>query len=404
MLFKLAWRNVWRNKRRSLITIASIFVAVFLAIFMRSMQLGMYSSMIDNVVGSYTGYVQIHKKGYWEEQKVDNSLELKTELLQTITTTKGVKNIIPRLQIFSLASNRELSQGVIVNGIMQNKENLLVDWSTRLKSGQLLTGTDDELVIAKGIAKIFEVDLGDTMVLIGQGYHGTNAAGKYVISGIVNLKNPKLNNISVFLNLKTAQEYIGADNLLTHLIIDKKDITDEEILSSDLQSNLGTDYEVMTWREMIPELEQTIQADSVGGLIMIFILYMIITFGIFGTVLMMTQERTYEFGVLISIGMKKSKLAITMIIETIMLSLIGIFSGTILVMPIAFYFHQNPIILSGDYADTMENFGFDPVIPLSIDFSIPITHGLIIFLISIIIALYPSWYILKMDPVKSMKR
>ncbi|MDC0231242.1 FtsX-like permease family protein [Aureispira] len=404
MLFKLAWRNIWRNKRRSLITIASIFVAVFLAVFMRSMQLGMYSSMIDNVVGAYTGYVQIHKKGYWEEQKVDNSLQAKPKLLQTITSTKGVKNIIPRLQIFTLASNGELAQGVMVNGVIQDKENLLIDWGTRLNSGQLLSGKDDELVIAKGIAKIFEVELGDTMVFIGQGYHGTNAAGKYVISGIVNLKNPKLNNISVFLNLKTAQNYIGAHNLLTHLIVDKKDIIDEEVLSSNLKSKLGKNYEIMTWREMIPELEQTIQADSVAGLIMIFILYMIITFGIFGTVLMMTQERTYEFGVLVAIGMKKTKLALTMILETIMLTLIGIFSGAVSVMPFAYYFHKNPIVLSGDYADTMENFGFDPVIPLSIDLSIPLTHGFIIFLISLIIALYPSWYIFKMDPVKSMKR
>ena len=404
MLFKLAWRNIWRNKRRSAITIASIFVAVFLAVFMRSMQLGMYSSMIDNVVGSYTGYVQIHKNGFWEEQKIDNSLQAKPELLQSITSTKGVKNVIPRLQTFTLASNRELSQGVLVNGVIQEKENLLIDWNTRLKSGKLLSGKDDEVVIAKGIAKIFEVEIGDTMVFIGQGYHGTNAAGKYVISGIVNLKNPKLNNLSVFLNLKTAQDYIGANNLLTHLIIDKEDTADEELLSSDLLSKLGKDYEVMTWREMIPELEQTIQADSVGGLIMIFILYMIITFGIFGTVLMMTQERTYEFGVLVSIGMKKAMLAFTMIMETIMLSLIGIFSGTISVLPIAFYFHKNPIVLSGDEADTMENFGFDPVIPLSIDFTIPLTHGLIIFLISLIIALYPTWYILKLDPAKSMKR
>ena len=43
--------------------------------------------------------------------------------------------------------------------------------------------------------------------------------------------------------------------------------------------------------KMMPEIQQVIQADSTGGLVMIFILYMIITFGIFGTVLMMTQEK-----------------------------------------------------------------------------------------------------------------
>ena len=60
----------------------------------------------------------------------------------------------------------------------------------------------------------------------------------------------------------------------------------------------------MTWKETLPEIEQTITADSAGGLIMAFILYVIVVFGMFGTVLMMT-ERKYEFGVLISIGMSR---------------------------------------------------------------------------------------------------
>ncbi len=371
---------------------------------MRSMQLGMYAGMIDNVVGSYSGYVQIHKEGFWEEQIVDNSMIADADLLEKVEKTAGIKNIVPRLQTFSLASNDEISQGVMINGVKQDKENLLVDWNTRIDTGSLLSGKADEVVIARGIAEIFEVGLGDTMVFIGQGYHGTNAAGKYIISGIVNMKNPKLNNLSVFLNLETAQNLVGADNLITHLIIDKDEAADEEKIRTELLTKLGKDYEVMTWRTMLPELEQTIMADSVGGLIMVFILYMIITFGIFGTVLMMTQERSYEFGVLVSIGMRKIKLSLTMILETIMLTLMGVILGIIATFPLTHYFNSNPIVLSGEEGEMVEKFGFDPVIPLSIDLGIPLTHGLIIFTISLIIAAYPTAYILKMDPIKSMKR
>lgn len=52
----------------------------------------------------------------------------------------------------------------------------------------------------------------------------------------------------------------------------------------------------------------------------------------------------------------------------------------------------------------IEKFGFDSVIPLSIDPSIPLTHGLIIFVISLLISAYPCSYILRMNPIKSMKR
>ena len=76
MLFKLAWRNIWRNKRRTAITVASIFFAVFFAVFLRSMQLGAYGKMIDSVVRFYSGHVQVHAKGYWDDQTLDNSFAI----------------------------------------------------------------------------------------------------------------------------------------------------------------------------------------------------------------------------------------------------------------------------------------------------------------------------------------
>ena len=68
MLLKLAWRNIWRNKRRTFITMGSVFFAVILATLMMSMKEGVYKRMIDSMVGSYTGFIQIHTNGYWEEK------------------------------------------------------------------------------------------------------------------------------------------------------------------------------------------------------------------------------------------------------------------------------------------------------------------------------------------------
>jgi ABC-type antimicrobial peptide transport system permease subunit len=160
----------------------------------------------------------------------------------------------------------------------------------------------------------------------------------------------------------------------------------------------------MTWQEMMPEIQQVIQADSAGGLVMIFILYMIITFGIFGTVLMMTQERKYEFGVVVSIGMKKIKLMISMVYETIFLTSIGVLTGVILSRPLVIHFHNNPLEFPAEQAEMMENQGFEAIIPFMSSYDIPITHGLIIFFISLFICIYPIITIYKLNPVKAMKR
>jgi len=284
------------------------------------------------------------------------------------------------------------------------KEQFLLNWNNRLIKGRLLSDKN-QIILAKGVAKYFKKSVGDTLVFIGQGYHGMSATGKFAISGIVDMKNPKLNDLSVFMPLKITQQYLSAPNRISNLIIDKDEKTQTIALKNKLDGILDkSQYEVMTWKTMLPELEQTILADSVGGLLMVFILYMIITFGIFGTVLMMTQERIYELGVMVSIGMKKIKLAAMLVIETLILSLVGVISGALLVAPFVFYYHENPINLAGDQAAVMENFGFESTIPLLTDFDIPLTHGLIIFCISLLITLYPTITVLKLNPVKAMKR
>jgi len=405
MLIKIAWRNVWRNKRRSFITIAAIFIAVFLAILMRSLQLGMYENMIKNVVGSFSGYVQIHSKGYWEDKNINNSFEVSESVLNSINKIEGVSNIIKRVQTGVLSSNNKLSKFLYVTGIEQEAEEKLTDWNKRLMDGSLLDDNGQSIIVAKGVAKYYDAKVGDSLIFIGQGYHGMQAVGIYPIQGVIDMKNPNLNNMSVFMSLKSAQDFVSAKNRITNLVIDKEQYFNEVKIAEKVKSKIDIQSrDVMTWKEMTPQLDQLIEADNAGGILIIIILYMIVGFGIFGTVLMMTQERLYEFGVLISIGMKKSKLMIILIYETIFLTFVGVLVGFVISWPIVNYFHYNPLKLFGAAADQLESAGFEPTIPFMNTYDIPLVHGFIIILISLITCIYPIIIISKLKPIKAMNR
>ena len=47
-----------------------------------------------------------------------------------------------------------------------------------------------KLFLGDKLANFLNLNIGDTLVLIGQGYHGTTAAGKFRIAGIVKIANP----------------------------------------------------------------------------------------------------------------------------------------------------------------------------------------------------------------------
>lgn len=406
MIFKIAWRNIYRNKKRTLITVTSIFAALFLIILMRALQFGFYDNIITTVVESYAGYVEVHAEGYWDNQSLDNAMEVDQKLIDDISSVEGVENIVQRLQTFSLISMGEKTKGGVINGVDISDEQKITDWNKKMLSGSFDLG-ENEIIVGKGIAEYFDIRENDTLILYGQGYRGMMAAGKYPVKGVIDLKNPDLNKLGIFMAIESARNYVSSEEISTHIIIDKEQYYDEEKIVKDLSQILSKDYEIMTWKKTLPEIEQTITADNAGGLIMAFILYIIVVFGMFGTVLMMTEERKYEFGVLISIGMSRVRLFGIILIETIILSMIGVFLAIILTYPISYYFNLNPIdmaVLMGEGADQMlEDLGFSPLAPMSISWDIPLSHALVIFIFSLLISIYPAIKILNLNPVKSMK-
>lgn len=403
MLFKMAWRNIWRNRRRTFITAASILFAVLFASFMDSLQRGAWDNMINNVVNYYFGYVQVHQDGYWEEQSIDKAFPL-ADSLEQVGAVEGVEAVLPRLESFALAAAGETTSGVLVAGILPDVENRMTDLENRLVEGEYLTEGDEAVLVASGVAEKLGLSLGDTLVLISQGYRGVNAAGKYPIKGIAKFGSPDLNKQMVYLPLPAAQYFYGAPGLATSLALKLGGQEDIKPVVAALRTQLDTSaYEVMDWEELLPDLVQARELDTAGNIIVYFILYMIIAFGIFGTILMMSKEREYEFGVLISIGLQRWQLALSVWIEVILLGVLGAVSGILLSMPIVYYFKVNPIRFGGEMASSLEKFGFEPIFPATFDLQIFLTQALYVFILTAVLALYPIFKIRKLQPVQAMR-
>ena len=400
---KLAWRNIWRSKRRSLITAASILFAVFFACAMRSIQLGAYGNMIDNVVGFYLGYIQIHQDGYWEERSLDKSFVFTDNLIGSKEEAEGI-TFIPRIESFGLVSVGNLTKGAMVVGIEPDRERLLTEVDKKIVEGSYLNHDDKSILLAEGLASYFKVSVGDTLIIISQGYHGINAAAMYPIKGLMKFGSPELNDRLIYLPLKEAKWFYGTGDLITTVAIALDDYDRVDDVKSMLAASLDNEeYEVMDWTEMMPELVQLIEFDSAGGQIMLFILYVIISFGVFGTILMLSKERQHEFGVLLAIGMKRRRLQVVTWLEIMMLGFLGAFSGILLSFPLIFYFHVNPLRFTGKIADAYEKFGMEAIFPFSIEPGLFITQAVTVFVIVSVISIYPMVMISRLKVVKAMR-
>jgi len=405
MYLKLAWRNIWRNKRRTLITVASIFFAVLLAIATRSAQLGSYDNMIRNIVSFYTGYIQIHKAGYWEDQTLDNSLVRDAELEQMLAADKNIVQFVPRLESFALASSGENTKGTMVVGIDPEKEKSVTKVDEKIISGKYFSGNnEDAVLISEGLAKTLGLTVADTLILLGQGYHGVTAAGKFPICGILRFGSPDLNAGMVYLPIDKAQWMYSAENMLTSIVLMINNPAEVEKTTAHLSEKLDKEkYEVMHWKQLLPELVQMIEADSAGGVIMIFVLYMVIGFGIFGTLLTMVNERRHEFGILVAVGMRNIKLSVIVLLETIMISLIGVLSGIAGAIPVVAWFYHNPIRFTGEFAKMSEQYGMEAIMPFSIDPFIFINQAWSVLVMALILAFYPFLSIIRLKAMEAIR-
>ena len=400
----LAWRNLWRNKRRTIIASASVFFAVVLALIMRSMQEGSYDYMVDASVSMYTGYVQIHADEYWDKRSIDKSMVYSEEKIAELKNIEHVTLVTPRLESFSLISYENITKVASVIGIDPEKENRMTKLKEKLVEGTYLDADSKGLMLSKGLADLLKVGVGDSVVLYGQGYHGVTAADRVPIEGIVEFRLPDLNKSMVYISLNYSQWLYSADNRITSLSIMIDQIDNQNAVYENVKSLFDETYEVMTWAEMMPELVQGIEIDNAGGIIMLGILYVIIGFGIFGTVMMMTAERTKEFGILISIGLKKGRLAFISFLESLFLTFIGVAAGVILSIPILYYFNQNPIELTGEMADMALSYGLDPILPFRFALNIFVDQFLTVFVIALVSVSYPLLFIRRLKPVEAMRK
>ena len=427
---KIAWRNLWRNRRRTIITAASVFFAVFFAVIMRSYQLGTYDRVITNYIESFSGHLQVQHLKYQDNPLIDYSIGYSDSLADAISGMDNVTSVTPHLESFALASNGPQSKGVAIIAIdpekernLSNPENNLVRYRIthesveRMKADNILpplvieelvkntsrayssrarlelelglTGTgnepwiteilantkvdnsflsdnDDGVLVSDRLAGFLKVTIGDTLILMGQGYQGVSAAGLFPVRGIIKMPSTEIDNRLIIMTIQTAQGFFDCEGRITSLAVNLTDRSNRTLRTAREGINallFDGNSVAKTWYELNPVLYQQIQGDSQSGSAMLGLLYFIIFFGIFGTVMMMIAERKREFGVLVAIGMQKSKLKRIVTIEMILLGIIGLAAGLLASLPLILYFYYYPVVLKGDLAKMMEDYGWDAIMP-----------------------------------------
>jgi len=209
-----------------------------------------------------------------------------------------------------------------------------------------------------------------------------------------------------YTTLKAAQDFIDMPNGYSGILISiNNDKRLDEIIKNITEKLSTTDnsnnYDVLSWHFTMERLLQQAGTDEAFGSVLMLILYIIVGFGILGTVIMMTNERKREFGMMISLGMPRIKLAATTVFELLVMSFAGVILALGVTLPTAYWFNIHPIQMTGDMATMLVEYGMEPVMPTAVETSIFTNQITIILIIVVIVVIYPIRKIMKLKITES---
>jgi putative ABC transport system permease protein len=403
----MAWRNIWRNPRRTILTVCAITFASVLLVFMLSFQFGSYETMINTSVKISTGHLQVQAEKYQEKKSIRFVIPDPRAIAEIVDQIPEVAAYTFRGQAFALISSKDRTYGVMVAGINPVTEANVSRLKKLVSEGNFLSADDVNLaVVGRLLAKNLRVTIGDELTLLGQGRDGSIAATVVQVKGIFSSGIDEFDRSAIQIPLAAFQDTFSMDEAVHEVVVIGKSLSDVSRIKAKLKVALSglnsrKPLKILDWQELMPGLRQAIEMDLVSGLIFYGLLIIVVAFSILNTFLMAIFERTREFGVMMAIGTTPRRLTKILLIESISMTLIGIFAGILIGIGVTYYFQINGIDFSGG-SELLSQFGITGRMYPKLSFlSVSIGPFMVLFF-TLIAALYPALKVRRLRPVEAM--
>lgn len=403
MLAKLAWRNVLRNRRRSAITVLSIAVGLAALTFIWAFIDGQNSQMIRNSTRFLAGDVQVHLKGYHDDPTLDLTMAEALPVLATARADPNVAAAVVRLEGKALASRGDKSRGIMLVGVDPQEEAQVSGLFDALVSGKPLTDNTPGVLIGEQLAQALGLAAGDELLLVGQGYDGSLASGRYPVRGVFRTRLDDLDGRVAVLPLSVVRDFFVAPAGASAIALRLRDRDQLDPTQARLAQQLGPRYEVLGWPQLLPMVAVSTRFHAVMGWVVLAVFFGIVAAAVANPILMAVIERTREFGIMLALGTSRARLLGLVLIEAMLLGGLGLLIGNLLGLTVTGFFAARGIDLGsfGSFVRTMP--GLEDVLYPLIRLERSTMLSLLVFAIACLTALYPAAKAALLEPVAAIR-
>ncbi|RQP27728.1 ABC transporter permease [Burkholderia ubonensis] len=402
MLGSLAFRNILRNRRRSAITVAAIAIGLAAMTFLWGFTDGMNREMIENTTRYFAGDAQVHATGYHDDPVLDRAMPDAAPLLKAVRNEPAVAAASLRLEARALATHGDRSRGVMIVGVVPRDEAKVTILSEAIIAGRGLAEAEPGVLIGEKLAQALELRPGQNVAFVGQAYDGSISSGQYPVRGVFRSKINELDGYVAVMPLNVVRDFLSAPSGATAIALRLRDRATLDKSRAALQAHLGSGYEVVGWPRLLPMVAVSSRFHEVVTYVVLLVFFVVVIAAVANPVLVSVMERTREFGIMLAVGMSRTRLLRLVLYETILLGAAGLVVGNAIGWLVTGYFSRAGIHLHAFEAGLRTMPGLSDVVYPVLSIERGIVLSVAVFVIAGLAALYPAAKAVRLQPVDAI--
>lgn len=404
----IAGRNILRNRRRTAITAGGTAFGIVAFVFLFSYFDGFGEDLIENSTRYVTGHVQIERAGLRQDHAPELAFENSATLLQQLGAVPEVEAAAPRVQAQALASSAAKSEGIMLVGISPEAERAVTFIHRTIVEGQPLAegaeGADRDIVVGRRLAERLGVRLGEKMVVMAQAANGELGTAAYRVRGIFATESDSFDGTMAFVTLPAAQSLLALGSRISTINLrlrDRATLADGLPALRRLAGPAGLSVE--PWQALLPQVDDMVRLIRVISNIILAVAFLVIAMAIMNTVFMAVAERTREFGVMMALGTPPAAIERMIVYETLALMLLASIVGYGIGIALVAYYGGQGLDMSGFFRGYAAIPGLTGIVHPTLVAGHIVVPGLVLFVASVLISLYPAARAARLDPVRAIR-
>jgi ABC-type lipoprotein release transport system permease subunit len=398
MILSISWRNIWRHPARSGVLLGAIIAGIWAGITLSALTNGMIEQRFANMIQEDLTHIQIHHPEFLTEREPDMLIEHADSILTYLRNDERVLHATSRVLIDAMIQSPLTTSGVMVRGVDPESEPQTTTFHENIIEGDYLdSDVRNPVLIGKRLAEKLNVEIGNRVVLTFQDINRELASAAFTITGIFRTASGPQDERLVIASSPDIGPILAGEPAVHEIavMLHNEELSDE--LSSELNNRFNS-ISAETWYELSPELRYLTDFGNTMTVYVMIVIMLALAFGILNTMLMAIFERMRELGMLMAVGMNKSRIFLMIMFESVILTVSGSIGGMIFAMLSVRIMSKNGLDLTAVGGESLAEFGYNPVIYPYVTGADFTSTAILVIATAILAAVYPAIKALHLNP------